>query len=64
MFTQTQLVFISVCLPLVELYTPIGHTFLFGPVTLEFLPLALVSVTCAVGVTTVLVPQILGRGYM
>lgn len=64
LFTQTQLVFISVCLPLVELYTPIGHTFLFGPVTLEFLPLALVSVTCAVGVTTVLVPQILGRGYM
>jgi hypothetical protein len=41
----------------VELYRTFGHFLVFGPEKMQFLPLALVSATCAAGVTHALGAQ-------
>lgn len=57
LFTQTQFLFLTTCLPVVELYRTFGHFLVFGPEKMQFLPLALVSATCAAGVTHALGAQ-------
>jgi hypothetical protein len=47
-----------VLLPLVEVYVCLVHEFLFGTEKMAFLPLALVSVTCASGVCFIWVQQV------
>jgi alpha-1,3-glucosyltransferase len=56
--TNWQSVYLFVLLPLVEVYVCLVHEFLFGTEKMAFLPLALVSVTCASGVCFVWVQQV------
>lgn len=48
--TASQTAYLFVLLPLVEMYVGFAHERVFGKDRLAFLPLALVSVTCALGV--------------
>ena len=48
--SASQTAYLFVLLPLVETYVTFAHDRAFGKGRLEFLPLALVSVTCALGV--------------
>ena len=48
--TASQTAYLFVLLPLVEMYVSFAHERVFGKDRLAFLPLALVSVTCALGV--------------
>ena len=53
--------YLFVLLPLVEMYVCFAHERVFGKDTMAFLPLALVSVTCAFGVCFVWVQQARAR---
>jgi alpha-1,3-glucosyltransferase len=56
--TNWQSVYLFVLLPLVEVYVCHAHERVFGTEKMAFLPLALVSVTCASGVCFVWVQQV------
>ena len=57
---QFQWAYLLIGLPALEVYGTWGHGVLFGTGRMEFLPLMLVSVYCAVGVSAAFVVQLCG----